>query len=295
MNLKEALYSATNMLKNCEIESPASEAGILLCYVLEKDKIFIYAHDDYIMTKEQKELYKELLFKRLQGTPIQYLTGRQEFMSLLFKVQPGVLIPRQDTETLVEAIIECAAYIGKASLSILDMCTGSGCIALSLAHYIKNSHITASDISKEALSVAENNAEHLGLRDKVRFVQSDLFESFVNGNAYEKFDIIVSNPPYIPASHIAYLKKEVKDFEPILALNGGIDGLFYYKKIISQAPAFLKANGRLAFEVGINQSLIIQELMFKGGFKNIKIIKDIASIDRVVIAHCIQKDTTETK
>lgn len=286
MKLKEALNKAINILKECEIESPAAEAGIILCFVVEKDKVFLYTHEDYVMNENQLVLYKKLLCARAQGTPMQYLTGRQEFMSLMFKVEPGVLIPRHDTETLVEAVMELALYMGKDNLRVLDMCTGSGCIALSLAHYIRNSQITASDVSQEALKLAEYNAESLGLQDRVRFVQSDLFEGFVTGVYRDKkFDIIVSNPPYIPTSHIASLQKEVRNFEPILALDGGNDGFLYYKKIICEAPAFLNTGGSLAFEVGFDQSAALLELMQKGSFCNVKIFKDLAGIDRVVIGH----------
>lgn len=276
MTIREALVKGTEILKNAGIEAPVIDAGVMLCYVIKCDRTWLYAHDDEYLDGSKYEEYSLLLFKRCKGMPVQYITGRQEFMGLDFHVEPGVLIPRHDTEILVETVTGLGNDMGN-NLKILEIGTGSGCIAVSLAYYISYSFVTAVDISETALDIARFNAIKHGVAGRIAFMRSNLFEK-VNITG---FDIIVSNPPYLQRREIPALQKEVRDFEPVLALEGGEDGLDFYRSIIEKAPLYLKQRGCLALEAGINQADSIKGLM-KRSFEDICIKKDLAGIDRVV-------------
>ncbi len=264
------------MLKLSDIDAPVVTAGAMLCFCLGCDKAFLYSHEDYLLKEAERDSYFDAIKRRIAGEPLQYITGSQEFMSFDFLVSSDVLIPRHDTEILVEAVIQ--AVKDKESITILDIGTGSGCIAISLAHFIKSSSVTAVDISKGALEVARKNAGRCGVEDRITFIESDLFSNI----SMSEFDIIVSNPPYIPDEDIETLESQVKDFEPRSALDGGKDGLDFYRRITKDSVPFLKRNGLLAFEVGFNQSQDVVEIM-KDSFKEIKIEKDLAGIERVVM------------
>jgi release factor glutamine methyltransferase len=273
--LKDAYTEGIKKLKLSNIDAPVITAGAILCYVVGCDKSYIYTHDDYSLSKDEYDKYCEALKRRIDGEPLQYITGHQEFMSLNFAVGPSVLIPRQDTEILVEYIME---FVGqKENVSILDIGTGSGCIAISLAHYIKGSRVLGVDISKDALELSRKNARSCGVEERITFLESNLFENV----PMQKFDVIVSNPPYIPNRVIDTLDRQVKDFEPKIALEGGEDGLDFYGRITKQSVDFLKPNGLLAFEVGFDQAQDVAKIM-ESNFKDIKIQKDLAGIDRVV-------------
>ncbi|WP_010246521.1 peptide chain release factor N(5)-glutamine methyltransferase [Acetivibrio cellulolyticus] len=274
--LKQAFTEGSKMLKLSNIEAPVVTAGAILCHVLGCDKAYLYSHDDYILNNSQFNSFLEAIKRRINGEPLQYITGSQEFMSLDFIVSPDVLIPRQDTEILVESVIQFAS--GKGNIDILDVGTGSGCIAISLAYFIKNSRVTAVDISKGALEMARKNAQKCGVEDRITFIESNLFDNVTSGD----FDIIVSNPPYIPVQDIETLEKQVKDFEPRSALDGGCDGLDFYRRITKDSIRYLKPNGLLAFEVGYDQSQEVLKIM-KDSFDNLKIERDLAGIERVVM------------
>ncbi|HOJ11234.1 MAG TPA: peptide chain release factor N(5)-glutamine methyltransferase [Clostridiales bacterium] len=285
MNIRSALSTGTKILKSVGNQSPAADAGVILCFLLNCDKTFLFSHDDYELTEEEQETFKKLIGKRSEGVPLQHITGRREFMSLDFIVNSHVLIPRQETEMLVEYVIK---YINNLTykytikpemFNILDIGTGSGCIAVSLAHYVKNCGITAVDISEEALNTARLNAVKNGVEDRINFILSDLFNE-VAGNLY---DVIVSNPPYIAKKEIETLQVEVREHEPIIALDGGVDGFDFYTRITEEAPLFLKVGGILAVEVGYNQAGRVADLMRVCNFRKIEIIKDLDGIDRVVI------------
>lgn len=276
MTIREAQVIGTEILKNVNIGAPAVDAGVMLCHVLGCDRARLYAHADDYIDKCAMEKYSLLLSKRCTGMPVQYITGRQEFMGLDFHVSTDVLIPRPDTEILVETVIEGGKKYGHA-LKILEIGTGSGCIAVSLAFYLKNSFVIAADISERALEIARMNALRHGISEKIEFIRSNLFDKIdMTG-----FDIIVSNPPYIKRQEIHGLQKDVRDFEPLLALDGGDDGLDFYRRIIKKSPEFLKSNGILAFEVGIHQAQIVVKLM-KNCFEEVVVNKDLAGIERVV-------------
>lgn len=279
MILKELLDISTEKLNKAGIEASTHEAGVILCNALKVNRAFLYAHPEKVLSVEDADKVHALIEKRCERIPLQHLLGVQEFMSLDFKVNENVLIPRQDTEILVETVIShCRKVHGPKRL--LDMGTGSGAIAVSLAKYIDEAQVTAVDISEKALSVARENAALNGVQDKLTFIQSDLYERL---HKEEKaYDVIVSNPPYIPTEDIKGLEPEVRDCEPILALDGGGDGLDFYRKLTENAEEYLKPCGLLAFEVGIYQAGSVTKLLESYGFTDIKVIKDLSGIERVV-------------
>ncbi|KNY30220.1 peptide chain release factor N(5)-glutamine methyltransferase [Pseudobacteroides cellulosolvens] len=292
ITLKNLFDIGISSLKKAQIEAPVLEAGVMLCNLLNINRALLYAKSDEIIRPEVSAEYIEFIKRRSDGTPLQYITGHQEFMSLDFKVTPDVLIPRQDTEILVETVIEHAKKMTARPLRILDIGTGSGCIAISLAHYIKDCSITAIDISKNALKVAEFNAEAIGVRDKISFIELDILGSStfyctdtvhkpIPAKAFGDFHIIVSNPPYIPSDEIPLLQKEVRNHEPVGALDGGKDGLNFYREIILKSQSLLAEGGLLAFEAGYNQAQDVKELMALKSF-DVAIHKDLSGIARVV-------------
>ncbi len=224
--------------------------------------------------REWTKAYLELVRRRAQRIPLQHLTGTQEFMGFEFVVTPQVLIPRQDTEILVEEALQAAKLL-KRPARILDLCTGSGCVAVSLKLLAEQAQVTAGDVSGEALAVAKKNAALLNAQ--VTFVQSDLFAG-IDG----VFDIIVSNPPYIPTAEIGMLMPEVRDYEPALALDGGADGLEFYRRIIREAPSYLNREGTLLLEIGCLQAEAVTRLLLESGFSDVQCKKDLAGLDRVV-------------
>ena len=282
LDIKTILRKGTDILKAVNNQSAVTDSRVILSYVLNCGNVFLYSHSDYMLTECEMKKFKELIQLRSEGTPLQHITGCQEFMSLDFTVNSNVLIPRQETEILVETLINYANNLKTTDkikhIKILDIGTGSGCIAISLAFYIKNCYIEAVDISGDAINLAKHNAALNGVDNRITFILSDLFEDIGNN----KFDIIVSNPPYIEKKQIDNLQTEVKDYEPILALDGGADGLDFYRKIIGKAVYYLNNNGLLAFEIGYNQAKDVTCLM-EQNFSKIEVIKDLDKNDRVVM------------
>lgn len=260
------------ILQKAKIENAPYDARILLEWVLE------FGHADFILEanreveQKKEEQYMQYIEKRSTHYPLQYLMRQSFFMDFEFFVDEGVLIPRQDTEVLIETILERE---DKKEKKILDVCTGSGCIAISLKKYLEKSDVVAVDISRRALEIAKINREKLGA--DIHLFESDLFEK-VEG----EFDIIVSNPPYIRTKEIGTLMDEVKSFEPMLALDGREDGLFFYRKIIKEGRDYLKKDGRMYFEIGCDQGEAVSFLFQKYGYRDIHIRKDLAGLDRVV-------------
>lgn len=254
------------------VEEAALDARLLLEHVCGTSRNDLLAHGEREVEAANESRYLELVEQRSRRIPLQHLTGVQEFMGLDFAVNEHVLIPRQDTEVLVEEVMRHL----HDGFRLLDMCTGSGCILLSLLHYSNDCSGVGADISAEALAVAEKNAEALQERNAV-FVQSDLFEK-VEG----KFEIIVSNPPYIRRDVIPGLMEEVRLHEPMGALDGGEDGLFFYRRIIEESRAHLCGGGQLFFEIGYDQREAVTALMEAAGFQNVTAVQDFAGLDRVV-------------
>lgn len=277
MTIKEAIKKGTINLKIKGIEEPNLKARLLMQYVLNKSRQYILVYDNKTLTQAQEFQYFRNIEKLIKKFPLQHITHQQEFMKMTFYVDENVLIPRPDTETLVEEVIQIAKKIN--AKKILDMCTGSGAIAVSLAKYIPNSRITAVDISSKVLNIAKKNAKSNQVENQITFVESNLFENLPK----EKYDIIVSNPPYIKNEEIKTLDKEVQK-EPKLALDGGIDGLDFYRAIIKQDYEYLKFNGYLCFEIGYDQKeevmeLIKQEEKYKDTYSK----KDLYGNDRIII------------
>ncbi|MGN0155992.1 MAG: peptide chain release factor N(5)-glutamine methyltransferase [Lachnospiraceae bacterium] len=271
MNRKQAYEYGVNLLIQSGITDAKTDTMILLehfCHVTRND---LYAHGEKSLEAEEENRYLDALEKRKTHIPVQHLTGIQEFMGLPFSVNEHVLIPRQDTEILVEEVLRQM----QDGFRILDMCTGSGCILLSLLHYSNDCVGVGADISDDALQIAKANAQKLEI--SAEFIQSDLFEKITG-----KYDIIVSNPPYIKTSVIATLMEEVKDHEPVIALDGMDDGCYFYRKIIEESQNYLNIGGMLFFEIGYDQAEQVTAMMRDNHFRDVQVVQDYAGLDRVV-------------
>lgn len=302
MTLRTGYTEAKRRLEESGIEEASLDAWLLLEHVTGISRASYYADPDREMSPDEWRRYSEFVGRRAERVPLQHITGTQEFMGLVFEVNEHVLIPRQDTEILVE---QALAFIGSGKVPaaensrtrILDMCTGSGCILLSVMHWAESYRQkalrragdtarggekqgiiiegTGADISPKALAVAEKNARRLGI--SAGFVESDLFEA-VRG----KYGMIVSNPPYIRTDEIKDLQEEVKLHDPVIALDGREDGLYYYRRIVRESRSYLEEGGALLFEIGCDQAEAVSGLMSGAGFSEITVKKDLAGLDRVV-------------
>ena len=261
-----------------QITDDSQCADMILGHLLKVPRSYLFTHVNLPLTDHQESVLREYINRLSKNEPIQYILGYADFMNIRLTVTPDVLIPRSDTETLV--LVALAAIRNNGYSKILDMCTGSGAIALGILHELpgKKYNAVCADISAKALSVAQRNAQNL-YEKRVSFIESDFFSAFDANN--DKFDIIVSNPPYIEKGDISELMPQVRDYEPHLALDGGLDGLDAYRQLISHAPDYLAEGGTLAFEVGYTQAHRVADLMSKS-FQNIEIIKDLSGIERVV-------------
>lgn len=279
MTIKQAITKGMIMLKSNNVESPKLKARLLLQYVLDKPRQYIIVYDNKEIDKQQQWQYFVNIEKLTKGIPLQHITHRQEFMKMDFFVDENVLIPRPDTEILVEEVIKIAQKYN--SPGILDLCTGSGAIAISLKKFVPNADITAVDISEKALEIAQKNAKKL--ETKINFLKSDLFDKLDN----KKFDIIVSNPPYIRKDEIKKLSEEVQK-EPKIALDGGEDGLDFYRIITEQAINYLKTGSFLCFEIGYNQKNdVIKIIEDEQNYKNTYCKKDLYGNDRIIITQVL--------
>ena len=278
MTIKEIIIEYSSKLE--EISStPRLDVEILLQKSLgDVDRLYILLNLDKVLSEDEEKTFIKYINERLENRPIAYIVGNREFMGLDFYVKEGVLIPRPDTEILVEEVIELAK--NKGDINILDIGTGSGAITVSLAKYLPNAKITSVDIEDIPLEVGRINAKSNEVEDRIEFVKSNLFE---NIDKDMKFDIIVSNPPYIKREVVENLDKQVKDYEPYTALEGGEDGLDFYREITKQSKSYLKEKGILAYEVGHDQSEDVSKLMIDGGYTNIYTKKDLQGFERVVI------------
>lgn len=273
MTLKEAYEYGQVQLKNAEIDDAVLDAWYLLEYVTGISRAMYFMDMNREISLEQESRYRIYIDNRAKHIPLQHITGVQEFMGFEFCVNEHVLVPRQDTEVLVERVLEDL----ESDMQVLDMCTGSGCILLSLLKLCGCANVNGVgvDISEEALKVARQNAESLEV--DAQFLSSDLFEK-VKG----MYDIIVSNPPYIRTSVIEELKEEVKFHDPFLALDGKEDGLYFYRRIVEESSKYLKKGGKLYFEIGHDQGEDVSMLMKHAGFTDVTVKKDLAGLDRVV-------------
>lgn len=271
MTYREAVEFGTKCLTDAGVPDAALDAWYLLQMVCKIERSYYYVHGEEDITQDAQKEYEIAVQKRAEHIPLQYIIGEQEFMGLRFKVNSNVLIPRQDTETLVEQVLK----IVKPGMKVLDLCTGSGCVLISVLKNAPELTGMGSDISKTALLVAKENAKLHEV--DAEWVRSDLFD-----NITETFDVIMANPPYIPTGEILSLMPEVRDFEPENALDGGADGLDFYRKIAGQVKDYLNPGGYVYMEIGYDQGEAVSELMRNVGFTEVEVIKDLARNDRVV-------------
>ena len=279
MQLKQALTSAVGRLESSDVGSPRMNAEVLLMFVLGVNRAYLYAHPERELTAEEESRYDEVLAQRATGMPSQYITGHQEFWGLDFIVAPAVLIPRPETEHLVETVLDLAR--GVAHPKIVDVGTGSGCIALTLAHELKSAEVYAVDVSAEALGIARANAVRLQLDQRVRFLQSNVLEVLVNASG---FDFVVSNPPYVGFEEADKVQKSVRDFEPRVAVFAGEQGLDVIGPLVQQAHAILKSGGGLAMEIGYSMRDAVLDLLSPTMWEDIRVVPDLQGIPRVVAA-----------
>ncbi len=279
MNISEALSSGYNLLKEAQVESYIIDTQLLLSRVLNVDKLYLIMNRNEELSKEIEVKFEELLKKRKEKMPIAYILNDVEFMGLHYYVKEGVLIPRPDTEILVE---ECLTIIKNNQLkTICDMCCGSGAIGLAIGKHMEDTKVWLYDISDTAIEVSSRNREILGLERRTNIIKSDLFERPLKEKM--KFDMIVSNPPYIEEHIIPTLMEDVKNYEPHLALSGGPDGLEFYRRICEDGKEFLNPSGYMCFEIGYNQEQETKELLRENGFIDIYSLRDLGGNFRVVI------------
>lgn len=282
MKMQELWTWGTEELRAAGVDNPRFTAELLLRAASGLDRAYFLAHGEHIVASECEERYRDMIRQRSLGMATQYLIGHQEFFGRDFWVSPAVLIPRPETELLVEAVL--AFFSGRSGQypcpCILDLCAGSGSVGISLAAELPGAAVTLADISRDALEVAGTNADRLGVRDRVCFVEGDLFASL----AGRRFDCIVSNPPYIPSRDIESLSREVRG-EPRAALDGGLDGYDFYRRIAAQASCFLTPSGLLALEVGAGQADAVSNMLSRAGFLDLMIKSDLAGIERVVMGN----------
>ncbi|MDR0854086.1 MAG: peptide chain release factor N(5)-glutamine methyltransferase [Clostridiales Family XIII bacterium] len=287
LTIKELIPIGERLLSEGGVEDYKIDAEALLSHAIGYDKNKIFMNWAAEIDFKHTEVYFDLLNLRAKGTPLQYITGEQYFMGRRFSVNESVLIPRPETEGLVESITEYMKQVGNVK-TLLDIGTGSGAIAISLAKVFPSVKVTAVDISEEALKVARQNAKALGAEKNITFIKSDLFSAIKTGALGKKFDIIVSNPPYISSGEIAGLQREVKEHEPLLALDAGEDGLIFFRRIAEEAKPYFKKKAALFFEIGAEQGEAVSSILEEAGsYSGIEVRKDLAGLDRIVNADYI--------
>ncbi|MGK0465532.1 peptide chain release factor N(5)-glutamine methyltransferase [Clostridium sp.] len=280
MDIGEILIESYGILKKVGIESYILDSQLLLSKVLNVDKLFIMINRSFELDTKQENEFMRLIQLRKNKMPVKYILSACEFMGMNFIVRPGVLIPRPDTEVLVEHVIE---HINKrAYTKVCDVCSGSGAIGIAIGEFVKDAKVTLYDISREAVALSKSNIERFDLSKRVHAEFSDLLQVAIDEN--KKFQAIVSNPPYIRDEVIPTLMEDVKNYEPYLALSGGEDGLDFYRRITKQSLQVLEKGGLLAFEIGYDQKEQVVRMLLKSGFKGVECIKDLSGNDRVVSA-----------
>ena len=273
MTIQQLYEWGRKSLEEAGVPDSGVDARLLLEFACQISRSDLFVHGDRVPETQQEETYRGMIQKRSQRIPLQHLTGEQDFMGLTFRVNENVLIPRQDTEILVEEILKDM----HGGMRILDICTGSGCILISLLNYSNECQGVGVDLSKEALEVARENAATLIPEEDCVFMESDLLEK-VEG----KFDVVVSNPPYIASDVIETLMPEVREHEPRMALDGREDGLYFYRRIIKESQPFLNGGAKMFFEIGYDQGEAVRNMMEESGFLEVNVMKDYAGLDRVV-------------
>ena len=277
-NISEHLKSAAEILQSSGIRRPRREAGSLLAFALGKNQTFLVAHSEYELSPAEEQHFQTILARRASREPFQYITGRQEFYGLDFEVSPDVLIPRPETELIVENAVEILRT--EQTASVCEVGVGSGCLSVSILHKLETATAVGLDISQKALEIARRNAERHRVSERFRLKFSDIFAALEG----EKFDLIVSNPPYIPSKEIENLQAEVRNFEPLNALTDNKNGLSIIEKIIRQAPLFLKPRGFLLMEIGFGQAGEVRGIFSPASWEAVEILPDLQGIPRTVKA-----------
>jgi release factor glutamine methyltransferase len=282
-NIAENLRTATEILRSSGVAEPRREANSLLAFALGRDKTFLVAHPEYELSGEEEIRFRGFVMRRADREPLQYITGRQEFYGLNFTVTPDVLIPRPETELIVEHAVEILK--DKENPTFCEVGVGSGCISASILREIENAAAVGLDVSEKALAVAKLNAENNGVAGRLNLKISDVFAALGGDDGDEKFDLVVSNPPYVPREDLESLQAEVRDFEPVVALtDGSRDGLSIINRIIVEAPLFLKPDGFLLMEIGFNQASKVREMFPPEIWPRLEILPDLQGIPRMVRA-----------
>ena len=279
LSIADAILQSAQLLRKAGVPAARREAGSLLAHGINKDRTFLISHAEDVLSDRELGDFRDRVERRAKGEPLQYITGSQNFFGLKFKVTPDVLIPRPETELLVESALELIGSANSIPL-ICDVGTGSGCIAVALLHETSVAHAIALDISEAAIRVAKDNAVHNSVDDRISFIVSDCFQSFFAG--VQPFDVIVSNPPYVSDRAIQGLQREVRNYEPHLALTAGGDGLSIIRRLLNEAPDFLKPRGHLLIEIGFDQGEAIQRLIDSSRLKLLDIHPDLQGIPRIV-------------
>lgn len=275
--IKNAISAGVAKLKAAGVADPRNDANLLAMHVIKRDRTFLLTHGEATLSPDQLDLYRSLIERRGSGEPLQYITGHQEFFKLDFETSPDVLIPRPETELIVEIGMELLK--GKARPFIADIGTGSGCIVISLLHELRQTRAVATDVSTAALAVASRNAGHYEVSDRLRLIESDLFSGLESN---ELFDLIVSNPPYVPTADLEGLQREVSR-EPQNALDGGADGLAVIRRLLNEAPVFLRARGYLVFEIGFDQAESVKRIIDSAAWELIDVRRDLQGFPRTVV------------
>jgi release factor glutamine methyltransferase len=285
VTLAEAIYQAAKILSGHGISNARLDAEMLLSHAIMRNRAWLIIHRNESLDEAKRALFEDAVNRRARREPLQYITGKQEFWGLDFNVTPDVLIPRPETELVVEAALKIIRAVGK-QVTVVDLCAGSGCIAVSLAKENDTACIFATDKSDRALAVARENARKHDVSDRIRFLEGDLFGPLDELDLHRKVDIIVSNPPYVRSGDLSALQPEVKDFEPELALIAGPNGTEIQQRIIGTAPEFLRKSGALIMEMGEGQSDALAGMVHDAGrYKIPKILNDLAGIERVIVAN----------
>jgi release factor glutamine methyltransferase len=283
--LRAALRAAIARLEECSVPSAPLAAELLLMHVLQRDRAWLYAHPEFELSPKDAAAYAQLIERRSEGVPTQYLTGRQEFWGLEFQVGPGVLIPRPETEHTIEVALERLGARRAEPLRIVDVGTGSGCIAIALARELPRAEIVATDISAAALDYAQRNAARHSVSNRIQFLRADLLGAVSDpGRAESHFDLIVSNPPYVGRNDAGSLPREVREHEPAEALFAGDDGLEIYPALIDEAARKLAPSGILVLEIGYNGAQYVGSLLSASQWTDLRVTRDLAGIERVVSA-----------
>jgi release factor glutamine methyltransferase len=284
MTLAEAINNAATVLSTAGITNARLDAEVLLSHIIMKDRVWLITHRDDALDDNHQRDFADVIRRRTRREPLQHIIGNQEFWGLEFKVSPDVLIPRPETEFIIEAAL-AIVHDRNTLVRIIDLCTGSGCIAVSLAKELTAARIIATDASEKALVVARENTRRHGVSEQIRFLPGDLFEPLEELDIRGQIDIIVSNPPYVQAGDLSTLQPEVRNYEPEMALIAGPEGTEMAKRIIRLAPEYLKKNGTLIMEMGLGQAEALTRMVeATGAFYNPELVNDLAGIERVIIA-----------